>query len=63
MAPPDPRNRAWQKKQLEKIVSTVSDISVGRAGYSMSDFVEDVKRNCAREDVMFDNDLFNELVG
>jgi hypothetical protein len=26
-------------------------------------FVEDVKRNCAREDVMFDNDLFNELVG
>ena len=50
-------------QRLKKIVSTVSDISVGRAGYSMSDFVEDVKRNCAREDVMFDNDLFNELVG
>jgi hypothetical protein len=33
------------------------------ASYSMSDFVEDVKRNCAREDVMLDNDLFNELVG
>jgi hypothetical protein len=63
VAPPDPRNRAWQKKRLKKIVSKVSDISVGRAGYSMSDFVEDVKRNCAREDVMFDNDLFNELVG
>ena len=48
---------------IQTIVSKVSDISVGRAGYSMSDFVEDVKCNCAREDVVFDNDLFNELVG
>ena len=44
IAPPDPRNRAWQKKRLEKIVNKVRDISVGRAGYSMADFVEDVKR-------------------
>jgi hypothetical protein len=61
-AQPDPRNRAWQKKRLEKIVHKIRDISVGRSGYSMADFVEDVKCSCAREGVVFENDLFNELV-
>ena len=56
-----PRNRAWQKKQLEKIVRRIRDNSVGRANYSTSDFVEDVKCACARESVPFDNDIFNEL--
>jgi hypothetical protein len=59
---PDPRNRAWQKKRLEKIVHKIRDISVGRRDYSMADFVEDVKCSCAREGVVFENDLFNELV-
>jgi hypothetical protein len=44
-------------------VSTVSDISVGRADYSLADFVEGVKCRCAREDIVFNNDIFNELVG
>jgi hypothetical protein len=57
------RHRAWQKKHLEKIVTRIRDNSVGRKGYSMSDFVEDVKCACAREGVTFDNDTFNELVG
>ncbi len=35
--------------------------AIGRADYSTSDFVEDVKRACAREAVLFDNDVFNEL--
>jgi hypothetical protein len=61
-AQPDPRNRAWQKKRLERIVHKIRDISVGRSGYSMADFVEDVKCSCAREGVVFENDLFNELV-
>lgn len=61
-AQPDPRNRAWHKKRLEKIVHKIRDISVGRGDYSMADFVEDVKCNCAREGVVFENDLFNELV-
>jgi hypothetical protein len=61
-AQPDPRNRTWQKKRLEKIVHKVRDISVGRGDYSMADFVEDVKCNCAREGIVFENDLFNELV-
>src|SRR5436309_636319 len=58
----DPRNRAWQKKQLEKFVRRIRDRSVGRAGYSRVDFVEDVKCACAREGVPFDHDIFNELV-
>ncbi len=62
VTPPDPRNRAWQKKRLEKTVHKIRDISLGRSGYSMADFVEDVKCNCAREGVVFENDLFNELV-
>jgi hypothetical protein len=61
-AQPDPRNRAWQKKRLERIVHKIRDISVGRGDYSMADFVEDVKCGCAREGVVFENDLFNELV-
>jgi hypothetical protein len=61
-AQPDPRNRSWQKKRLEKIVHKVRDISVGQANYSMADFVEDVKCSCAREGVVFENDLFNQLV-
>ena len=63
VAQPDPRNRAWQKKRLEKSVHKIRDISVGRSGYSMADFVEDVKCSCAREGIAFDNDAFNELTG
>ena len=54
--------RAWQKKRLEKIVRRTRDSSIGRAGYSGIDFLEDVKCACAREGLPFDNDLFNELV-
>jgi hypothetical protein len=45
MAQPDARNRAWQKKRLEKFVHKTRDISVGRSGYSTADFVQDVKCN------------------
>src|SRR5947207_12711328 len=62
VAVPDPRNRAWQKKQLEKIVRRIRDNSVGRADYSETDFLVDVKCACAREGLPFDNDLFNGLV-
>jgi hypothetical protein len=61
LAAPDPGNRAWQKKQLERIVRRVRDNAVGRASYSAIDFIEDVKRACSRDGVIFDNDLFNEL--
>jgi hypothetical protein len=63
LAVPDRRNRAWQKKQLEKIVRRIRDSSVGRVGYSSIDFLEDVKCACAREGILFNDDIFNELVG
>jgi len=56
-----PRNRAWQKKRLRDIVQRIRDNSVGRANYSISDFIEHVKCACARDSVPFDNDIFNEL--
>ena len=62
VALPDRDNRAWRKKQLEKIVRRIQENSVGRADHSLGDFVEDVKRACAREAVPFDNDILNELV-
>jgi hypothetical protein len=62
LAVPDPRNRAWRKKQLEKIIAGTQDLSVGRADYSSIDLLEDVKCACAREGVIFNDDLYNELV-
>ncbi len=56
-----PHNRARQKKLLRNIVQRIRDNAVGRADYSTSDFIEDVKCACARESVPFDNDLFNDL--
>ncbi len=52
---------AWRKKQLDKIVRTIRDNSVGRAYYSTTDFIKDVKCACAREAILFDNDIFSEL--
>src|SRR5439155_15300337 len=43
LTPRDPRNRVWQKKQLEKIVRRIRDNTVGSADYSRTDFTEDVK--------------------
>jgi len=48
-------NSRWRKHRIR-------ENAVGRADYLPSDFVEDVKRACAREAVPFDNDIFNELV-
>ncbi len=62
ITPQDPRNRVWQKKQLEKIVRRIWDSSVGGSGLSRIDFTEDVKCACAREGVPFDHDIFNDLV-
>jgi hypothetical protein len=60
---PDGRNRTWLRRRLEKIVQRIRDNSVGRAEYSSIDFREDVKCACAREGIVFDDDIYNELVG
>ena len=61
MATPDPRNRAWRKKKLEKIVGRVRENFVGM-NHSAIDVREDVKIACAREDIVFDDDIYSELV-
>ncbi len=63
MAVPDSRNRAWRKKKLQKIVSRIRENCVGADRHSAIDFLEDVKCACAHENVLFDDDIYNELVG
>ncbi len=50
------------KKEVECLLAC-RDNAVGSLDYATSDYVEDVKRACAREAVLFDNDIFNELAG
>ena len=57
----DPRNSQNQKRALAKIMKRIRDLHVGAHNYSIVDFVDDVKGACAREGVVFDNDLFNSL--
>ncbi len=53
----DPCNRQFQKRSLARIVKRIRDIHVGAHNYGIADFVYDVKQACAREGVVFDNDL------
>ena len=57
----DPRNRQIQKRGLARIMKRVRDLHMGAHDYGIADFVDDVKRTCAQEGVIFDNDLFNSL--
>ncbi len=47
--------------QSEALHKTYQQLMTKAPDYSTSDFVEDVKRACAREAVHFDNDMFQEL--
>jgi hypothetical protein len=60
LASNDPPNRQQQKRALARIVKRIRELRVG-ANDSIVDFVDNVKRACAREGVVFDNDLFNSL--
>jgi hypothetical protein len=60
---PSEQSKAQRKKALEQIVSRVRQVHVGAANYTLPDLVEDVKRMAAREGVLFDNDLFNQIMG
>ena len=62
LATPDPRNLAWQKKQLEGIMDRIRYRDIGRADCSSVEFLEDVKCACAREGIIFNDDFYNELV-
>jgi hypothetical protein len=54
-------SRAQRKKLMTAIIARVRARNVG-ANIGFADFVEDVKREAAREGIAFDNDLFNEIL-
>ena len=60
-ANPPKQNRTQRKKALEKIVQQVRNSFIG-GNYSVSDFTFKVKEVCLREDVGFDNDIFDEIM-
>ena len=62
LATNDLRTLGGRRKALAGIIRRVRENHMGLASYGMADLVFDVKSACAREGVMFDNDLFNELI-
>ena len=58
----DQRTLGGRRKALAGIIRRVRENHMGLSSYDMADLVFDVKSACAREGVMFDNDLFNELI-
>ncbi len=58
---PSSQNKAQRKKAMEKIVTEIRNRNVG-GKTSFSDFLEDIKRACIRENVIFDNDVLNEIL-
>jgi hypothetical protein len=60
-ANPSSQSRISRKHALKKNVDRIRSLNVGAHNYTAIDFIEDVKIACAREGVLFDNDLFNDL--
>jgi hypothetical protein len=61
-ANPSSQSRISCKHTLKKIVDRIRFLHIGAHNYTLIDFIEDVKIACAREGVLFDNNLFNELM-
>jgi DNA-binding Lrp family transcriptional regulator len=59
---PAPANRAQQKKKMERIVDTVLTSYVGSNSYTLSDVAYRVKELCIKQDIPFDNDIFDECL-
>lgn len=57
----NPTNREINKRKIEAIMKRLRESHVGSA-YTMADLAFDVKTQCAREGIVFDNNLFNELL-
>jgi hypothetical protein len=56
------RTAGGRRKKLAAILHRVRENHIGSAQYSISDLIFDVKAACAREGVVFDNDIFNQLI-
>jgi len=61
-ANPKTQSRTTRKKAMARIVERVRNGCVG-SNISPSEFVHKVKEACLREDVAFDNDLLDEVMG
>ena len=61
LAVDDCQTKGGRRKALAAIVKRVQEIHCGQAGYTAADLVYDIKATCAREGVIFDADLFNEI--
>lgn len=59
--PVNAASRSARRAQMERIIREVRDAHQSINGYLLSNFVADVKEACAKEGVVFDNDLFNEI--
>jgi DNA-binding Lrp family transcriptional regulator len=60
-ANPSSQSRISHKHALKKIIDRIRFLHVGAHNYTAIDFIEDVKTACAREGVLFDNDIFIDL--
>jgi len=58
---PKPQSRTTRKKAMQKIVERVRNGCVG-SNISPSEFAHRIKEICLREDVAFENDLFDEIM-
>jgi hypothetical protein len=60
-ANPSSQSKIARKHALKKVMDRIHFMHVGAHNYTAIDFIEDVKITCAREGVVFNNDIFNEL--
>jgi DNA-binding Lrp family transcriptional regulator len=58
----DQRTLGVRRKALMTIIRRVRENHMGLSKYGVADLVFDVKNACAREGVIFDDDLFNEVM-
>lgn len=58
----NPKSRVAQERELERIIKDVKYANRHRNGYLISELCEDVKEECARQGIAYDNDLFNKLI-
>jgi hypothetical protein len=56
------QTRAAHKRNLEKIIGRIRANRAG-ARATLADLIEDIKRACARDNVIYNNDLVNEILG
>lgn len=62
LSDPKSKTRTQQRKQLERIIKEVQSTYIGSKP-SVTDICESVKRRCISEGVVYDNDLFNKIMG